>query len=352
MRMDALLDDPAVRSMFTVLETNDPGALDGTSRLPLSRVLPRVADPRRVWKYQLRDRSLWRQRFQDPVFSVATRSVGSILVSYLKNRFETDISVDGEAGELICFVTTLHGKSMLVQNGDATTATASSGLISRPGPGLLTQTSDNNVRWNVILKVTEVEEALERMLDERLRRPLEFRPRFDWTSGLSASLKRQLDVVMHEFQLADGATSSPVAMASMTDHLLSMVLCGAPHNYSDRLGCRLGSAVPAYIRRAEDYMRAHCAEPIRIAQVAEAAGCSVGTLGASFRKFRGRTPLGALHALRLERAYEEIISGRTGASVATIGRRYGFTNAGRFTAAFRRRFGETPLEVARRTLRS
>jgi len=338
--------------MFTVLETGDPSALDGTSRLPLSRVLARVADPSRVWKYQLRDRALWRQRFQTPVFSVATRSAGSILVSYVENRFATDISVDGEEGEFICFVMTVHGKSRLVQNGDAATATASSGLISRPGPGMLTQTSDNNMRWNVILKVTEIEDALERTLDERLRRPLEFGPELDWTSGLSASLKRQLDVVMHEFQLADGATSNPIAMASMTDHLLSMVLCGAPHNYSDRMGCRLDSAVPAYIRRAEDYMRSHCAEPIRIAQVAEAAGCSVGTLGASFRKFRGRTSLGALHAIRLERAYEEITRARSGASSATIGRRYGFTNAGRFAAAFRRRFGETPLEAARRTSRT
>ena len=352
MPVDALVIDPAVRTMFTVLETSDPGALDGTSRLPLSRVLVRVADPSRVWRYQLQDRALWRQRFKGPVFSVATRSAGSILASYVGNRFAAEISVDGEEGELLCFITALHGKTTLVQNGDATTATASSGLVWRPGPGIRGQTSDNNARSNVLIKVAEVEEALERTLDEHLRRPLEFRPNLDWSSGLAASLKRQLDFVMQEFQLADGVTSNPVAMASMTDHLLSLVLCGAAHNYSDRMDRRLDGAVPAYVRRAEDFMRAHCAEPIRMAQVAEAAGCSVGTLGVSFRNFRGRTTLGALHAIWLERAHEEITGAGTGASVATIGRRHGFTNAGRFTVAFRRRFGETPSEAMRHPSRS
>ena len=99
-------------------------------------------------------------------------------------------------------------------------------------------------------------------------------------------------------------------------------------------------------------MRAHCAEPIRMAQVAEAAGCSVRTLSVSFRNFRGRTPLGALQSIRLERAREEITGAGTGASVATIARRFGFTNAGRFTVAFRRRFAETPSEAMRRTMRS
>jgi hypothetical protein len=151
MPVDALVIDPAVRTMFTVLETSDPGALDGTSRLPLSRVLVRVADPNRVWRYQLQDRALRRQRFKGPVFSVATRSAGSILASYGESRSATEISVDGEEGELLCFITALHGKTTLVQNGDATTATASSGLVWRPGPCIRGQTSDNNARSNVLL---------------------------------------------------------------------------------------------------------------------------------------------------------------------------------------------------------
>lgn len=347
--MSPLVIDPTVRAMFNVLEVSDLAELGRTLRVTPLRTIPRSDQ---VWKYQLRDRALMRDRFEGPVFRAADRQVGTILASYVESRFATENSIDGEKGELFGFITALQGQITMRQNGKAATTTASSGIVWRVSPGALSQISDNNARSNIFLRVAEVEEALERTLDERLRTPLEFRLGLDWTTGLTASLKRQLDCVMHEFKLADGVTSNPVAMASMTDHLLSLVLRGCPHNYSDRIDRGLTGAVPAYIRRAEDFMRAHCAEPIRMAQVAEAAGCSVGTLGVSFRNFRGRTTLDVLHAIRLERVHQEITGPGTGASVATIARHYGFTNAGRFAVAFRRRFAETPSEAARRATRS
>ena len=292
MLMDALAIAPAMRATFTVVHVSDPGALDGTIR-----VIERTAAPSRFYKYQLQDRALWPMQFESPIFSIATRNAGSILATYVGNKFTTDISIDGEDGDLFCFTAPLQGKTTLVDNGDSTTATGSCGLAFRPGPGTRLQISDNNARTNVFLNVAEVEDALERTLDEHLRRPLKFRPNLDWSSGLAASLKFQLDFVMHESQRSDGMASNPVALASMTDLLISLALRGAPHNYSDRLDRSSAGAVPAYIRRAEDFMRANCAEPIRMVHVAAAAGCSVGTLGVVFQHFRGKTPLGALHAI-------------------------------------------------------
>ena len=338
--------DPASLAMFTVVQESKSGTLDGTSR-----VIERVAEPTCTYKYQLQDRALWRTNFKMPIFSLATRSAGSILASYAENRFATGISVDGEGGNLFCFTTLLRGKTTLIQDGKAVTSTESSGFALRPGSGTRLLISDDNARANVFFKVAEVEEALEHALDERLRQPLEFRPDLDWSRGLAASLKRQLDFVLVEFRQPDGVTGNPVALASMTDLLVSLVLRAAPHNYSDRLDRNPAGAVPAYIGRAENFMRANCAEPIRMAQVAAAAGCSVGTLGVVFRHFRGKTPLAALHAIRLEQAHRELIHGGTGASVATVARRYGFTNATRFNAAFRRRFGEPPSEAAQRASR-
>ena len=109
---------------------------------------------------------------------------------------------------------------------------------------------------------------------------------------------------------------------------------------------------PAYVRRTGDFMRAHAAEPIRMAEVAAAAGCSLRTLDGVFRQFRDTTPLAALHGIRLKQVHRELSLGTTDAPSAAIARRHGFTNASRFAAAFRRRFGETPAEVLRRARRS
>ena len=345
--MSALAFDLALLAMFNVVHESGIGALNGTSR-----VIEHLPEPTCVYKYQLQDRALWRTKFKSPIFSLATRSAGSILASYAENRFATGVSIDGDGGDLFCFTTLLHGKTTLVHNGDSITGTGTSGFAWRPSAGARLLVSGNNARANVFFKVAEVEDALEHTLDERLRRPLEFRPNLDWSSGLAASLKRQLDFVMIEFQQPNGVASNPVALASMTDLLVSLVLRAAPHNYSDQLDRSPAGAVPVYIRRAEDFMRAHCAEPIRMANVAAAAGCSVGTLGVVFRHFRGKTPLAALHAIRLEQAHRELTRGGTGASVATVARRYGFTNSTRFNVAFRRRFGETPVEAVRRISRS
>ena len=63
------------------------------------------------------------------------------------------------------------------------------------------------------------------------------------------------------------------------------------------------------------------------------------------------TPLAALHACRLEQVHAELSRSAADAPIGAIARRYGFTNASRFTVAFRRRFGEAPLDVVRRASR-
>ena len=81
--------------------------------------------------------------------------------------------------------------------------------------------------------------------------------------------------MMHEIKRQGGVGDNPVALASLTDLVMSLVLRGIPHNYLERLESGRLAAVPVYVRRAEDFMRANAAVVIRMEQVAAAAGCSV-----------------------------------------------------------------------------
>lgn len=332
--------------MFTVVHANDPSELDARSR-----VSDRLPGSSRAYRYRLHDRTLWRMRFERPILGVAIRSAGPILVSHGESRFATEVSIEGQESDVFGFTAPLQGEMTLIQRGHSTTATSSRGLAYRLGPDTRLVTSDASVRTNVFVKVANIEGLLEHMLDGRLRKPLEFRPDLDWSSGLAASLKFQLDFVLREFERADGIAGNAVALASATDLLMVLILRGAPHNYTDRLELWPDRAVPAYVRRAEEFIRAHCATPIRLADIAAAAGCSGRTLGSVFQRFRGQTPLAALHAIRLEQVHAELSRGTSDTSVGAVARRYGFTNASRFGAAFRRRFGETPSDVVRRASR-
>ncbi|WP_207541024.1 AraC family transcriptional regulator [Sabulicella rubraurantiaca] len=331
-------------SLFNVVRVSDPSDLDTRSR-----VSDRLPGSSRDYRYQLLDRTLWRMRCNTPILSVAIRSAGPILASFGENRFATEVSVRDDKCDVFGFSTPLQGSMALIRRGDPATATSSSGLAYRLGPDARLVTSDGSKRTNVFIKVATVEEVLEQMLGKRLRTPLEFEPTVDWSKGLAASLKAQLDFILNEFARPDGIAGNAVALASTTDLLMTLILRGLPHNHTGQLALEPGYAVPAYVQRAEDFMRAHAACPIHLTDVAAAAGCSVRTLGVVFQRFRGQTPLTALHAFRLEQVYAELRRGTDAKTIGVIARRYGFTNASRFTVAFRRRFGETPLELLRRS---
>jgi AraC-like DNA-binding protein len=300
-----------------------------------------------TYTYKIRDKALKDKKYEDSNLRLAICGAGSVVASCGENRFATELCCDGDESDLFCFTTPLQGTTALVRNGEPISKAGAS-FAWRANPATRLLFSDGSARTNVFLKVEEVVEALEHRLDERLRRPLEFSIVLDWSEGLGSSLKRQLDNLLFELSQPNGLASNLVALTSLTDLLISLALDGIPHNYSDRLNPGPNRVVPAYVRRAEDFMRARCADPIRMVDVAVAAGCSVGTLGGVFRHFRGKTPLNVLHAIRLEQAKCELMRGKDDVSIATVARRYGFTNSGRFKTAFQRRFGEAPLETARR----
>ncbi|MFL1464272.1 AraC family transcriptional regulator [Roseococcus sp. DSY-14] len=332
--------------LFTITRCSDPAELDCRSRMS-----DRLPGQSREYRYTLQDRSILGARFASPIVSVAIRTAGAFVISYGESRFATEVGFVGEESDVFGFSFPSRGVMTLVRQGEPQTADAGKGLVYRLGAARYLVTGDDSARTNVFIKAAEVERALEEALDHRLRTPLSFDPVYDTNSGLAASLTSQLDLLFREAKRADGLASNPVALASMTDLLVTLMLRGAPNNYSGILSAGSGAAVPAYVFRAEEYMRANCAAPIRVSDIAGAAGCSVRTLNATFLRFRGQVPLAALCAIRLKQVHAELGSAREGTTIAAIARRYGFTNASRFNAAFRRRFGEAPRDVVRRELR-
>lgn len=315
------------------------------------RAIAPFPDPTRTYSYRLHDAAYSRARFNSTILSLGVRSAGPFVASHAGSSLATEILYEGEDSELVNFVTVLHGGLNLITPGVSATGTPDRGLAFQPRHKTRTLTSDHSARTNFYIKLAELETALEHILDARLRAPLEFQTSIDWSGGLASSLKWQLGFMMREFERPDGVAGNAVALASMTDLLVTLALRAVPHNYSDQLAMGQATAVPAYVRRAEEFMRAHCAEPLRITEIAAAAGCSVRTLSDVFSRFRGRTPLAVLQAIRLERVHAELSRADAGAKVGAVARRYGFTNASRLKGAFERRFGETPSDVVRRAAR-
>ncbi|WIB59392.1 AraC family transcriptional regulator [Curtobacterium sp. MCLR17_007] len=102
------------------------------------------------------------------------------------------------------------------------------------------------------------------------------------------------------------------------------------------------------LRRALEFVHAHAAEAIGTPEIASAAGLSPRGLQQSLRRHLDQTPGDLLRGVRLDGAHTDLRrSDRDETSVADIARAWGFGHLGRFSAAYRARFGELPSESLR-----
>ena len=107
-----------------------------------------------------------------------------------------------------------------------------------------------------------------------------------------------------------------------------------------------GLDIARHVRLAEEFMRAHIAQALTLADIAAAARVSIRTLSAGFQAWRGSSPMRVLRELRLDAAREWLQRGEV--SVADAALRCGFGHLGRFAAEYQRRFGEAPSQTRRR----
>jgi AraC-like DNA-binding protein/Tfp pilus assembly protein PilF len=106
--------------------------------------------------------------------------------------------------------------------------------------------------------------------------------------------------------------------------------------------------LPRGVRRALDAMRGNVGRNWRLAELADVAGVSGRTLQRQFLTFVGKTPRAVLQDLGYECARRELLQGGPDTRIMDIALRCGFAHCGRFSIAYRRRYGETPSQTLKR----
>jgi AraC family ethanolamine operon transcriptional activator len=114
-----------------------------------------------------------------------------------------------------------------------------------------------------------------------------------------------------------------------------------------RAGAKAGAARRRrVVRRAEDYLRAHPADPVTVLDLCGEVGVSERTLHYAFQEVVGLSPMAYFKAQRLNGLREDLKAADPGAvSVAGAARRWGFWHTGNLAADYQRLFGELPSET-------
>ena len=295
--------------------------------------------------YRLLDRRA-RRDVSGPLSVLGMREAGSLALGYNRDRHATDIRVHGEGLPRYCFVLTTSGALKMSVGGMApVVGDRDRGLIYDGRHQRNFETLEDTARMLMWVEASRFERALVAAMDEPLHDRLEFVSQIDWSSANAAAVRRSIEYFVSELKDPQGLASVPAALESFTDSIVHLMLHGLPHSYSERMKRTAAAPVPAHLRRAIAFMHASADQSVTVADVAAAAGCGTRTLLNAFRRFRETTPLAALQDIRLQHARKALLSDSTGEPISVIARRFGFSNLSRFTAAYGKRFGETPKEA-------
>lgn len=105
--------------------------------------------------------------------------------------------------------------------------------------------------------------------------------------------------------------------------------------------------LPRDVKRAIDLLRGDIGRPWRVDDVARSCEVPRRTLEKHFRRFVGCAPLEFLRAERLSQVRRRLLRGAPDANVTVVATDCGLTHLGRFAAAYRNRYGESPSDTLR-----
>ncbi len=94
----------------------------------------------------------------------------------------------------------------------------------------------------------------------------------------------------------------------------------------------------------EKYIHERLCAPLTLADLARAAGVSVRGLNALCHQHRGVAPMDLLRNTRLDAARQRLLA-QAEANITDTAFEFGFAHLGRFSAYYRRRFGELPRQT-------
>lgn len=225
-------------------------------------------------------------------------------------------------------------------------------LLPRGTLLVMNPTRPYHKRWSadcqqLIIRIEKelIERQLAALIDRDARRPVEFAFRAVDTGRDGVQLTRFAEMLASQLGTERG-TFHPLVRRQMAEGLAALLLTTLDHTHRPAMDAPISPAAPFFVRRAEEYIRAHACADLTLADIAQAAGVSARTLHRGFQRFRDTSPMGYLKDVRLDLARSAL--GSSGRTVTDVANACGLLHAGKFARDYKRRFGESPSETRRR----
>jgi AraC-like DNA-binding protein len=252
------------------------------------------------------------------------------------------------AEHLILVQFTLSGRAQFTQRGVSFDLVPGQ-MCVLGGDAPVRQVMDKDYKhFTVKIARSEIEAVLAKEMGYKPER-LTFSPSPVPLTGAAAAFSHLIRTICDDIDNGLSAYTHPRAAGAIQDTLKRLLLAAVPHNYSEEFNATPTGVAPYYVRRVEEFIRAHATEPISLADMIEVSSVSARSLHAGFRRFRGLTPMGYLKNHRLNLAHARLKAGaEDGSSVTEIAMASGFSHLSKFAHDYAERFGELPSATLKR----
>jgi AraC-like DNA-binding protein len=274
--------------------------------------------------------------------------LGRTLLGY--NHFESDTSVNpGETDGMLSLVIGAQGSTPSVFHIDGEPiACIDEGAVISPSKRVFIDRPTGSGVCMIKASYDAIAKRFAELTDHHPRKSIVFHRSVDLTNGIGSQARRIMYALVDTIQQDPAVVENPLLRAGFDDMLLNILLA-LPNNYSvELMNGHRRCATPALVAKAEEFMETHATDPITISDLVAVCGCSRPTIFNTFRRYRGYTPMQFLTDCRLKSARDALRSPSPSDTVTSIAYACGFSHLGRFTAAYRKRFNESPSDSLRK----
>jgi AraC-like DNA-binding protein len=195
-------------------------------------------------------------------------------------------------------------------------------------------------------------QRLELLCSRWLGHPIDEDIRFALTP-FSGALQRTWNSTLAMLESGGFAVNAlpQAAEAALEEFVLTLLLRGHPHNFSEELKRPERYPGSQLVRRAMQFVEENASSALTTSDIAVGIGTSVRALQTGFRKWRQVTPSEYLRTVRLQRVRDALLRAEPSTTVTDVALDHGFFHLGRFSQHYKRAFGENPAATLARTRR-
>jgi AraC-like DNA-binding protein len=277
----------------------------------------------------------------DLELSLRTVDLGPVVLGRL--NWGTDVSIECDYPGAYEINIPLTGRLHSTAEHGEVVSEAGSGTVFRADtPAKITQWTADCQVIGIKFDADHLEREADRMRASPLRGRLRLPQQVDMTNNDESNWFTLVRALTANLREPDSLLNNPLVAPQLASAVASAFILAVTPLDDNTTAVR-----PRIVKRVLDAFED---DPARIwspADMAEVAGASVRRVQEGFNQYVGMSPTAALLDIRLNRADHDLRSSTRHETVSDIAARWGFSNASRFAAAYRKRYLLRPSDVHR-----